>query len=112
MPQQPLFPTIEDAYYAEIAIHHGWHTAAHRALTKLAKTGKPFTADHLRRLIGEDVQPHHPNVIGAFFRVARTEGIIRPTGRFVDAETPSRRGGAIREWVGTDAMQNAGLDAA
>ncbi|QNE90291.1 hypothetical protein H0194_04760 [Corynebacterium incognita] len=93
------------AYYNEIAVHRGWHVAAHHALTRLANTGKPFTADDLRELLGHDVQPHHPNVIGSFFRVARKDGLIRPTGKFVEARTPSRHGAAIRQWVGT--MQQA-----
>lgn len=101
----PLF-TIGDtdirevAYYNDIAIHHGWHTAAHRIMTDLAATGHPFTADDFRELMGDN-QPHHPNVIGSLFRVCRKDGLIRPTGLFVDARTPSRHRAAIRQWVGT-----------
>lgn len=90
----------EVAYYAEIAAHRGWHVAAHRIMADLAATGHPFTADDFRELMGDN-QPHHPNAIGSFFRVCRKDGLIRPTGLFVDARTPSRHRAAIRQWVGT-----------
>lgn len=90
----------EVAYYAEIAAHRGWHAAAHKAMAHLASTGHPFTADDFRELMGDN-QPHHPNVIGSLFRVCRKDGLIKPTGRFVESPTPSRHRAAIRQWVGT-----------
>lgn len=96
----------EVAYYAEIAAHRGWHVAAHRIMTDLAATGLPFTADDFRELMGDN-QPHHPNAIGSFFRVCRKDGLIKPTGLFVDARTPSRHRAAIRQWVGTQAAMQA-----
>lgn len=103
--QQPnLFELTHDArdvaYYAEIAIHRGWDAAAHQALAHLARRGTPFTADDFRRLMADAPAPHHPNTIGSFFRHARAQGVIRPTGRFTTSTTASRHGAAIREWVG------------
>lgn len=89
------------AYLAEIAIHRGWHVAAHKALAQLANEGEPFTAHDFRELLG-DAKPHHPNTIGSLFRQARKDGLIRPTGRFVESPTPSRHAAAVREWVGVN----------
>lgn len=94
------------AYMAEIAIHRGWHVAAQKAMTQLAATGEPFTAHDFRELLG-DAKPHHPNTIGSFFRHARKDGLIKPTGRFVESPTPSRHAAAVREWVGTQTAMNA-----
>lgn len=88
------------AYYAEIAIHRGWDAAAQQVIGELARRGRPFTADDFRRLMADAPDPHHPNTIGSFFRRAHADGLIRPTGRFVCATTPSRHRAAIREWVG------------
>lgn len=105
MQQPDLFTTDPDvrdvAYYAEIAIHRGWDAAAQQAMNTLAGNGRPFTADDFRRLMADAPAPHHPNTIGSFFRRAHADGLIRPTGRFRCATTPSRHGAAIREWVGT-----------
>lgn len=103
---QPDLFTLDDldvrdvAYYAEIAIHRGWDTAAQQAMNALARRGTPFTADDFRRLMADAPAPHHPNVIGSYFRRARADGLIKPTGQFRCATTASRHGAAIREWVG------------
>ena len=99
---QPNHIDVRDiAYYAEIAIHRGWDTAATQALTHLARRGQPFTADDFRVLMSEAPAPHHPNTIGSFFRHAHAQGLIRPTGRFTTSTTATRHSAAIREWVGT-----------
>lgn len=95
------------AYYAEIAIHRGWDAAAQQAIGQLAKSGQPFTADDFRRLMDDAPAPHHPNAIGSFFRRAHADGLIRPTGRYVCATTPSRHGAAIREWIGVRTIGQA-----
>lgn len=95
------------AYYAEIAIHRGWDAAAQRALWHLASSGQPFTADDFRRLMADAPDPHHPNTIGSFFRRARADGIIEPTGRVKQATTASRHGALIREWRGVPQLRAA-----
>ena len=102
MMQESLIDIREAAYYKEVAAHKDWHVHAHRAMTALAASGKPFTADDFREAMG-DVKPAHHNVIGSFFRVASQDDLIRPTGRFVQSRTSSRHAAAIREWVGTPA---------
>ena len=89
------------AYYAEIAIHRGWDVAAQTVMNHLAATGRPFTADDFRTLMVDAPDPHHPNTIGAYFRRAHADGLIRPTGRVAPATTASRHGALIREWIGT-----------
>jgi len=88
------------AYYAQVSATNNWHAAAHKAIMHLAGTGRPFTADDFRELMGDN-QPSQPNAIGSIFRVYRKDGIIRPTGLFIESQAPSRNGGAIRQWVGT-----------
>ena len=100
--QESLIDIREAAYYKEVAAHKDWHVHAHRAMTALAASGKPFTADDFREAMG-DVKPAHHNAIGSFFRVASQDDLIRPTGRFVQSRTSSRHAAAIREWVGTPA---------
>ena len=100
--QESLIDIREAAYYKEVAAHKDWHVLAHRAMTALAASGKPFTADDFREAMGE-IKPGHHNAIGSFFRVASQDGLIAPTGRFVQSRTSSRHAAAIREWVGTPA---------
>lgn len=88
------------AYYAELAVHRGWDAAAQQAIGQLARRGIPFTADDFRTLMADAPDPHHPNTIGSFFRHARAQGLIRPTGKFTTSTTATRHGAAIREWVG------------
>ena len=100
--QESLIDIRTAAYYQEVAAHKDWHVLAHRAMTALAASGKPFTADDFREAMG-DVKPAHHNAIGSFFRVASQDGLIAPTGRFVQSRTSSRHAATIREWVGTPA---------
>ena len=100
--QESLIDIREAAYYKEVAAHKDWHVLAHRTMTALAATGKPFTADDFREAMGDNKPAHH-NAIGSFFRVANQDGLITPTGRFVQSRTNSRHAAAIREWIGTPA---------
>ena len=51
--QESLIDIREAAYYKEVAAHKDWHVLAHRAMTALAASGKPFTADDFREAMGE-----------------------------------------------------------
>ncbi len=98
---QQLEIDIRDvAYYAEIAAHHNWDTAARAAMRDLANSGRPFTADDFRRLMADVPTPHHPNTIGSFFRTCKAEGLITTTENGRRSTAPSRRGALIHEWVG------------
>ena len=46
--QESLIDIREAAYYKEVAAHKDWHVLAHRTMTALAASGKPFTADDFR----------------------------------------------------------------
>ncbi|MDZ5077900.1 hypothetical protein [Nesterenkonia sp. HG001] len=75
-----------------------WLTGAREAIEALAarsaRTGAEFTADDLRRMIGE---PDHPNWFGSAFNTARIARIIEPVG-FTISRARSRHGGVIRTW--------------
>lgn len=65
----------------------------------------PFTADHVAEYVGVP-DPEHAanaanNAVGSAFARASREGIIRPTGKVHRSKQPHRRGGMIREWIGT-----------
>lgn len=68
-----------------------------RALTAIgnALRGWTITADYLRRGIGD---PPNPNVIGAVFRTAKRQGLIRYTGEQVLSTRPETHGRYIRVW--------------
>jgi hypothetical protein len=75
------------------------------AIRWLAGTGEEFTADDVVAMSGSPDETHQPNSrnssIGSAFRHARSEGIIRQTGRYVKSTQPHRKGGVIAVWVGT-----------
>lgn len=75
-----------------------WMEDAHTAISALAarsiRTGQTFTADDLRKMIGE---PDHHNWIGASFQAAYKRGEIDQVG-FTLSRSKSRRGGVIRVW--------------
>lgn len=55
-----------------------WRDAADRAITRLAATGRPFTADDVRAQAGDP--PGHPNALGARFLAARRSGLLEEVG--------------------------------
>lgn len=75
-----------------------WLADAREAIEALARrsrtTGAPFTADDLRKIIGE---PAHQNWPGVAFSSAYRLGIIEPAG-FTTSTTRSRHRGVIRQW--------------
>lgn len=73
-----------------------WWNAGLDAIQTLAKTGKPFEAYDVAKIIGE---PYHPNHWGNLFGAAKTHGIIVKHGAFPSAR-PERSGGTCWHWVG------------
>lgn len=75
-----------------------WMTEAAEAIARLAarsaKCNVTFTADDLRREVGE---PDHPNWVGSAFSAAAQTKVIRPVG-FTISRAPTRHGGVIRTW--------------
>lgn len=98
---QPAFwedHPAEAAYYAQIAVHRGWHAAAERAMGYLVNTGEPFSADDLRRLLADvEEKPTSPNAIGGLFMAWSRAGRIEQAG-FMTSTQNKRRGGVNRVW--------------
>lgn len=112
--QKPLWGELheaEAAYYAEIAVHKSWHVAADRAMGYLAKTGREFTADDLRRLLDQAGEPATPNAYGGLMMAWARRGLIRKTGQFMNSTQPKRNGGVNAVWVGTNAANIAAVSA-
>lgn len=78
-----------------------WIERAHIVMAQLIDRGEPFTADNLRRGIGADVAPHHPNAVGALFNSYRARKQIVSIGMAQQSTSGSRNGGALRQWVGS-----------
>lgn len=100
--QQMLFGRphpAEAAYYANIAVHRGWHVAADRAMGYLANSGREFTADDLRRLLDQAGDPTTPNAYGGLLMTWSRRGAIRKTGYRCSTQ-PKRHGGVNAVWVG------------
>lgn len=72
-----------------------WSWRAGVALGQLAGTGRPFTADDLRKAIGP---PPGPGAMGAAFQSAVWAGVIQPVGRAA-SKTRSRNGGGLKVWA-------------
>ena len=53
-----------------------YKNAAREAIAQLIESGKPFTADDVHRLIPDELQPHHPNVLPAMLGGAASAGRI------------------------------------
>ena len=102
--QQLLFGELhpgEVAYYSQIAVHKGWHAAAERAMMHLAKSGRLFSADDLRRLLEDGPQPDSMNAYGGLFLTWKARGLIRKVG-YMPSRQRKRNGGAIGQWEGTE----------
>ena len=93
----------EAAYYAEVAVHKGWHVAAEQVMTYLAKSGREFTAVDVRQLLDGAPQPAQANPWGGLFTSWRNRGLIEAVGTTRPAR-PERNGGIIAVWRGTTKM--------
>ena len=100
--QVPLWDDLhpaEAAFYGSIAVHHGWHVAAERAMGYLRKTGLEFTADDLRRLLGQAGEPLTPNAYGGLVMSWSRRGLIEKIGYRPSKQT-RRNGGVNAVWIG------------
>lgn len=75
-----------------------WPTRAARLIRIFARSGLEFTAEDIERGIGK---PPHPSLMGNAFNAASTSRLIIMAGTKRSA-TPSRKGGLIRLWEGTE----------
>lgn len=74
---------------------HVWLTDAADAIKRLAHTGRQFTADDVRKIIGS---PEHPNWWGIAFAAAKRQKVIQPVA-FGTARAKSRNGGSLKVWT-------------
>lgn len=79
--------TADDCLAAEKAVHRTYLEHAQAALDACIRGAVPFSADTVRALIPDGIEPHHQNVIGALFQRASLTGRITR----VDFVAPSRR---------------------
>lgn len=82
-----------------------WKVKAWPAMRDLADAKRGFYSDDLVDLVGLP-DPEHPanadnGAVGALFRTAGKQGLIRKTGRVRTSRQPRRRGGLNQEWIGT-----------
>lgn len=80
--------------------NHGWTDAAQYAMNLLANSGKPFSADDLRDLLG-DHEPENPNSIGGLFMSYSRAGWIKRYGGGASRH-PRRHGGYRAVWIGNN----------
>lgn len=71
-----------------------WLADAGDAIERLARSGRNFTADDVRALIGE---PENGNWWGIAFAKARNTGVIQPVA-FGVSRSKSRNGGSLKVW--------------
>ncbi|WP_130841600.1 hypothetical protein [Corynebacterium neomassiliense] len=107
MTEQPCLPNLEPL---ERVLHNAgadWNRAAENAMRELEHRGHPFTADDVRTLIPDGVEPAHPNAWGAIFNAHRRAGLITATGRVHNSSHPKRNAGTQRLWQPTTNTQAA-----
>lgn len=75
----------------------GWKREAIEAGLTLASTKRPFTSEAITALAGKAPEPR---ALGAVVKMLYDSGLIRPTGRFIEATEVSRHRAPIREWIG------------
>lgn len=75
-----------------------WMVQARRLIKAYAFLGQEFTAEDIETALGK---PPNPNLMGSAFLVASERGFITMTGT-KRSSIPSRKGGLIRTWAGTE----------
>jgi hypothetical protein len=74
-----------------------WCAKADLAIAVLAASGRVFTAEDVRRAVGDP--PHHPNAMGARFLAACTRGVLVRVGTALSPRA-LRRAGTVAQWRG------------
>lgn len=107
MTEQPCLPNIEPLERVRAHAGTDWNRAAENAMKELEHRGLPFTADDVRALIPDGIEPAHPNAWGSIFNGHRRAGLITATGRVRNSRHPKRNAGAQRIWQPTTNTQAA-----
>lgn len=72
-------------------------------LADFSRQGTEFTAEDVRKLIPDGVEPHSYNVLPSLIRLFSTRGAIEAVG-WVAATRPERHGSVNRVWKGTGCL--------
>lgn len=91
--------TADDCLAAEVAIHRTWLEHANAALDACIRCAVPFSADTVRALIPDGLEPHHPNALSSLFRAASGAKRIIAIG-YTQPSRVSRHGNPNRLWIG------------
>lgn len=88
----------EVAFYNEVTSYRNWHDAAEKAMKALTASGRVFSADDLRGMLG-DLEPNTPNAIGGLFMAWSKAGLITRVGGG-PSRGVKRHGGHRHLWIG------------
>ena len=91
--------TRRGAKNAELSLFTGWRLWAEDELDRLIDTGRPFTADDLRSVVGDPPDGAHVNGVGSLFTNATRAGRILMVG-YRPSSRPQARGRVLRVWRG------------
>lgn len=90
---------IEANLAAAAALNRPYREHAELILADFARRQAEFTADDVRRLIPDGVEPHSHNVLPSLIRVWAARGAIQAVG-WVRSTRPSRHASVNRMWRG------------
>lgn len=82
-------------------MEESWRSRASSTIRELAGAGRDFTADDVTFKVG---RPPAPNELGAAFREAAAQGVIRHVG-YKESARAERHGSRILVWRGSDTIQ-------
>jgi hypothetical protein len=101
MDQLSLGEALRDAGMsrAEQAESDEWNAACDAAIAWWAKTGEEFTAEEVRKRVGD---PKHPNAMGPRFAAAARAGLIVRVG-YARSPRPSLHAHPTALWKGASA---------
>lgn len=79
-----------------------WKDHVDRVIVQMAKTGQPFTSDHVSAITG-DSPTGSRGAMGARFRAASKAGVISKCG-YTPSLRPSVHGHEVKQWIGAQAV--------
>lgn len=86
---------------ADNAQPEDWKEHVDRVITQMAKTGQPFTSDHVSAITG-DSPTGSRGAMGARFSYAAKRGVIRKC--YTPSLRPSVHGHEVKQWIGAQAV--------
>ncbi|MGH3859186.1 hypothetical protein [Actinokineospora sp.] len=85
---------------AASAVHRRYRDAVEAVLADLVESGRPFTADDVRRGVPDEVEAeaHSPNVLPSVLGIWAARRVIVPCGEYRSRRRP-RRASRNRVWI-------------